>query len=395
MSFKNQSMNLPTVDKVPLLDVNRGNAPIQAEALKAIETIVEKGCFIGGQYCKDFEAAMARYCQTDYAIGCASGSDALLLSLMAIGIEPGDEVICPSFTFFATASAVWRLGATPVFADIDPISYNIDPKKIADCITDRTRAIIPVHLFGQCADMDAIQAAIGDRDIVIIEDAAQAIGATYKQRLAGSMSSYGCFSFYPTKNLGAFGDAGIITTNDRQLADNIRLYANHGMNPRYYHSVVGINSRLDAFQAAILKIKLGYLNFWTNDRRENAQRYREMFSDAQLGSRIELPVESEDCYHIYNQFTIRLFETDRDMLKQKLNERGIGSEIYYPVPLHQQACFESLGYQEGSLPETERASREVLSLPIFPELTEAEQATVVKGVAELLDTCRLPQRIAS
>jgi dTDP-4-amino-4,6-dideoxygalactose transaminase len=303
---------------------------------------------------------------------------------MALDIGEGDEVIVPSFTFFATASAVWRLGARPVFVDLDPRTFNIDPERIEDAITPLTRAIIPVHLFGQCADMDAIGEIASRNCLHVIEDTAQAIGAKFQGRPAGSLSAVSCLSFYPTKNLGAFGDAGMLTTHDKALADRIRLFAAHGMNPRYYHQLVGINSRLDSIQAAVLNVKLTRLAEWSARRADNARRYDRMFAEAGLAERIALPATDRRCDHVWNQYTIRIPGGRRDAVKAQLAAAGVGSEVYYPVPLHLQKCFQLLGYGIGSLPETERAASEVLSLPIFPELTEQEQVTVVTRLAAIL-----------
>ena len=299
---------------------------------------------------------------------------------MAIDIKPGDEVIVPSFTFFATASAVWRLGACPVFVDIDPRTFNLQPDLVEQAISPETRAIIPVHLFGQCAPMDILRDIAQQHGIAVIEDAAQAIGARYQDRPAGSWGLVGCLSFYPTKNLGGFGDGGMLVTDDEELADRLRLLAGHGMRPRYYHSQVGINSRLDSIQAAALEVKLRRLETWTKARQANAARYHELFADYRLDQQLELPTIAPHCDHAWNQFTIRVSVGKRDLLREWLADRGIGAEIYYPVPLHQQQCFRSLGYQSGSLPETERAASDVLSLPIFPELTEPEQEYVVQQI---------------
>jgi dTDP-4-amino-4,6-dideoxygalactose transaminase len=303
---------------------------------------------------------------------------------MALDVGEGDEVIVPSFTFFATASAVWRLGARPVFVDIDPHTFNLDPQKIEDAITPLTRAIIPVHLFGQCADMDAIGEIAARHGLHVIEDAAQAIGARFRGQAAGSMSAVACFSFYPTKNLGACGDAGLLTTHDAALAERLRLLAVHGMSPRYYHQVVGICSRLDSIQAAVLNVKLPKLAEWTAARRANARAYHAALSAAGLGDELRLPQCDVRCEHVWNQYTIRIGGGRRDALRSQLAAAGVGSEIYYPVPLHLQKCFQTLGYGPGSLPETERAAREVLSLPIFPELTTNELHTVVSRLTAIL-----------
>ena len=367
---------------VPLLDVGRGNAPLQKQIVAAITDVCESGRFLYGPDVTKLEEAVASYCHTKHAIGCASGSDALLLALMAYDVGPGDEVIVPSFTFFATASAVWRLGAKIVFVDIDPVTFNMDPKEVASAVTSATKAIIPVHLFGQCVDMDAINEIAAKHDLRVIEDSAQAIGAKYHGRPAGSLGDVSCFSFYPTKNLGGYGDGGMLTTSSDEVAARLRKLAAHGMQPRYYHEEVGVNSRLDTMQAAVLNVKIQHLPSWTEARRANADRYDTMLSDAGLDTTIIRPTRTDDLYHVCNQYTLRVTGGHRDRLRAYLAERNIGSEVYYPVPLHQQNCFASLGYETGSLPETEKAAAEVLSLPIFPELTETEQRTVVSAIAE-------------
>jgi dTDP-4-amino-4,6-dideoxygalactose transaminase len=369
---------------VPLLDIGRGNAPLRDEILAAMTRVVDSGRFLLGPDVQQLEQSIAALSGTKHAIGCSTGSDALLLALMALDIGEGDEVIVPSFTFFATASAVWRLGARPVFVDIEPRTFNLDPQQVEDAITPLTRAIIPVHLFGQCADMDSIGEIAQRHSLHVIEDSAQSIGAKFNGRPAGSMSAVSCLSFYPTKNLGAFGDAGMLTTNDAALAERLRLFAVHGMSPRYYHQVVGIASRLDSIQAAVLNVKLTKLAEWTAARAENARRYQELFNRAGLIGRITLPAVDPRCEHVWNQFTIRVPKGQRDAVKTQLAAAGVGSEIYYPVPLHRQQCFQSLNYGPGSLPRTERAAAEVLSLPIFPELTAAEQETVVSRLADIL-----------
>lgn len=374
---------LVTPTPVPLLDVARGNQPLREEILAAITKVVDSGRFLFGPEVSQLEADVAKLSGTDHAIGCASGSDAILLALMALDIGEGDEVIVPSFTFFATASAVWRLNAKPVFVDIDPVTFNLDPQRVEEAITPNTKAIIPVHLFGQCADMDAITAIAQQHGLWVIEDAAQSIGAKYKGRPAGSMGVIGCLSFYPTKNLGGFGDGGMLTTSDKPLADRIRLFAAHGMSPRYYHKVVGINSRLDTIQAAVLGVKLKQLENWTLHRTKNAADYRQQLLAAGLDKAIGLPVTTKGNEHVWNQYTIRVPHGRRDAVKAALAEVGIGSEVYYPVPLHLQECFRPLGYDVGTLPETERASREVLSVPIFPELTAAELTAVVNRLADV------------
>ncbi|MCI0358933.1 MAG: DegT/DnrJ/EryC1/StrS family aminotransferase [Planctomycetaceae bacterium] len=379
-----RGLSAPHSPAVPLLDIGRGNSPLREEILAAITRVVDSGKFLHGPDVAQLERTTAELCGVEHAIACASGSDALLLALMALDIGPGHEVIVPSFTFFATASAVWRVGARPVFTDIDPRTFNLDPNKIEAAITPKTRAIIPVHLFGQCCEMDAINDLARRRRLFVIEDAAQAIGAKYWGRPACSLGAIGCLSFYPTKNLGAFGDAGMLTTSDADLAQRLRLYAAHGMNPRYYHKVVGINSRLDTIQAAVLNVKLARLAQWADQRKVNARRYHDLLTAAGLAGLVVLPHGEPHCEHVWNQYTIRITAGRRDAVKAQLADAGVGSEIYYPVPLHLQDCFRPLGYKSGSLPETERAAKEVLSLPIFPELTAAEQQTVVARLGDIV-----------
>jgi dTDP-4-amino-4,6-dideoxygalactose transaminase len=366
---------------VPLLDVSRQYQPLKAEMLAALERVCDSGRFVFGPDCEQLEKSLAEYCQTKYAVACASGSDALLLALMAYDIGPGDEVLLPSYTFFATAGAVWRLGAKPVFVDIDPESYNMDPADAERLITPATKAIMPVHLYGQCADMDAIMKLGQKHKLPVIEDAAQAIGAEHRGRRAGSIGEIGCISFYPTKNLGGFGDGGAMTTNDAKLADKLKLLRGHGMQPRYYHQMVGINSRLDTLQAAVLNIKLPHLDDWSEQRAVNAKRYSALFAAAGMDRVLGLPTTLPHRRHVWNQYIVRVPQGKRDALRDYLTNLKIGTEIYYPVPLHQQACFTSLGYQVGSLPHSERASAETIALPIFPELTTGEQRTVVSAIA--------------
>lgn len=382
--MKASKSDLPYTSAVPLLDVNRGNQPLREEYLEAIQAVCDSGWFVGGPDCSQLEQEIADYCQAEHAVGCASGSDAILLALMACGISAGDEVVVPSFTFFATASAVWRLGARPVFADIDPKTFNISPAAIEAKVTPRTKAIIPVHLFGMCAEMDPICELARHHDLHVIEDAAQAIGAEYHNRRAGSLGHIGCLSFYPTKNLGGFGDGGMLTTSDSQLAERLRLLAGHGMRPRYHHSVVGMNSRLDALQAAVLRVKLKHVSRWAADRQRNAQRYRMLFAAEGIDEEAELPTVAPGMHHVWNQFTVRVSGNRRDALREHLKQTQIGTEIYYPIPLHLQKCFRDLGYGRGSLPETEQAAEEVLSLPIFPELGAEEQQRVVTSIAAFL-----------
>ncbi|MGD0382161.1 MAG: DegT/DnrJ/EryC1/StrS family aminotransferase [Thermoguttaceae bacterium] len=379
---KNKPHHFSGEKGVPLLDLGRQHHPILDELAAALRRVCQSGAFVLGPEVKNLEQAIAAYCRAKHAVGCASGSDALLLALMACGVGPGDEVILPSFTFFATASAATRLGAKPVFADIDPVTFNIDPVAVGRLITPATKAIIPVHLFGQCADMDALNRLADAAKTPVIEDAAQAIGAEWEGRRAGSLGAIGCISFYPTKNLGGAGDGGMLTTDDDALAERLRLLRQHGMNPRYYHKVVGINSRLDSFQAAVLNVKLPYLDQWTALRQANAARYEELFIEAGLEHVLTLPKALANCRHVWNQYVIRVPDGRRDALRESLAKAKIGAEIYYPLGLHDQECFRYLGYKPGDLPETDRAAREVLALPIFPELTAEEQQLVVARIAD-------------
>lgn len=369
---------------VPLLDVNRDNRPIMDELHEAIAAVTESGWFIGGPACKELEKNIAELCGAKHAVGCASGSDALLLSLIALEIGAGDEVIVPSFTFFASVSAIWRLGAKPVFIDIEHDSFNLNPSLIEGLINEKTKAIMPIHLFGQCANMTTICEIADKHGLHIIEDAAQAIGAAHGDQLAGSIGTTGCFSFYPTKNLGGLGDGGMITCNDDSLAANLRRIANHGMEPRYYHQTVGINSRLDSYQAAGLNVKLKQLPRWTTQRQQNAKRYEQLIGEAGLLAQMDLPKDDLRGNHVWNQFTIRIKQQDRDAVRKQLSEMGIGTEVYYPVPMHQQECFSSIEWEAGSLNETELAAQQVLSLPIFPGLTEDEQRRVVDCLKQVL-----------
>jgi dTDP-4-amino-4,6-dideoxygalactose transaminase len=376
-----------------MLDVNRENTRLAAELEAAMADVARSGAFVHGPACHKFEAEMAEYCGSKHAIGCASGSDALLLALLALDVGPGDEVIMPSFTFFATASAVWRLGAKPVFADILPDTFNLDPADVLYKISTATKAIIPVHLFGQCADMNEIrQIASAARGIPIIEDSCQAIGAEYHGVRTGSLGAAACFSFYPTKNLGGFGDGGLITTDDGELAGKLRVLRDHGQQPRYYHHFVGLNSRLDALQAAVLSVKLPHLDSWAAARKRHADRYETEFTRRGVGGTVVAPTASDDCHHVWNQYTVRVKNGRRDELQKHLADRKIGAAIYYPVPLHLQKCFSALGYEEGMLPVTEQACREVLSLPIYPELTAAEQGVVIDAVSEF---CQAKVRAAA
>jgi dTDP-4-amino-4,6-dideoxygalactose transaminase len=371
----------PAPTSVPLIDVTRENAELRDEIAAALDQVCDSGRFILGPDCQAFEQQMATLCGAPHAVGCASGSDALLLSLLALDIGPGDEVIVPSYTFYATASAVERVGAEIVFAEIEPAGFNLDPRSVEAAVTDKTRAIIPVHLFGQCAEMDALNDIAKRHDLAVIEDACQAIGADYHGQRAGSLGDCGCFSFYPTKNLGGFGDGGLVTAGDADLARRVRLFARLGMEPRYHHQVLGINSRLDTLQAAVLSVKLAKLDEWTGLRQANAGRYQHLFAEFGLQEVLTLPRELQGRSHVWNQYVVRVPDGRRDALREHLRTRQIGTEIYYPVPLHQQACFADLGYVRGSLPVTEQAAAETLALPIFSHLTEPEQALVVREIA--------------
>lgn len=371
----------PVSDSVPLIDVRRSFAALRGELLTAVERVCASGNYVLGPECAKLEKSVAEYCRTPYAIGCASGSDALLLACMALDIGPGDEVLMPSYTFFATASAVWRLGAKPVFVDIDPVTFNLDVDQLAAKVSPATKAIIPVHLYGQCAEMDAVLEVSKRHRLAVIEDAAQAIGAEYRGRPAGSLGDVACLSFYPTKNLGAMGDGGMLVTARQDLDQNLRLLRTHGMEPRYYHHIVGINSRLDGLQAAILNVKLPHLELWTRLREQHARRYHDLFANCGLDRVLTLPTAAAGRRHVWNQYVIRVPDGNRDALREHLRQQQVATEVYYPVPLHLQKCFASLGYRQGSLPETERAAQESLALPVFAEMTHAEQDAVVERIA--------------
>jgi len=399
---------------VPLLDLKAQYTAIREEVRQAIDRVAESQYFILGPEVEALEAEIAAYSQCKFGIGVSSGSDALLVCLMAIDLKPGDEVITTPYTFFATAGAVSRLGGKPVFVDIDPLTYNIDPNKIEAAITPRTRAIIPVHLYGQMADMNPIMDISQRHKLIVIEDAAQAIGSEYQGRRAGSIGDFGCFSFFPSKNLGGFGDGGMVTAQDAQLADRIKLLRNHGYRPKYYNKVVGGNFRLDAIQAAVLRVKLQYLDEWTAARQRNAARYRDLFKEAKLSIAPEslksaqsssrsgaasdlsetrgvvLPLEAPKVRHIYNQFVIRT--SQRDQLMAHLKARKIGTEIYYPVPMHLQECFADLEHRAGDFPLSEQAANETVALPIYPELTQDLQTSVLNAIADFFERGREPVR---
>ena len=362
---------------IPLLDLKAGYAAIREEIQVALERVIEAQAFILGPEVEALEAEVAAYSQCQYGIGVSSGTDALLVALMALGVGPGDEVITSPYTFFATAGTIARLGARPVFIDIDPATFNLDPDLLAAAITPRTKAIMPVHLFGQMADMDPIMEIAERHHLPVIEDAAQAIGAEYKGRRAGSIGTVGCFSFFPSKNLGGFGDGGMVTTQDPALANQIQLLRAHGMRPKYYHQFIGGNFRLDALQAAVLRVKLKYLDGWSEGRQRNAATYRALFAQAGLDA-VVLPVEASERRHIYNQFVIRV--PHRDQVLQHLRESQVGVEIYYPVPIHLQECFRDQGYHQGDFPVSERAALETLAIPIYPELTDEALARVVRVI---------------
>lgn len=370
--------------QVPLLDLKEQNAALRPEIEAAIGRVLDTNGFILGAEVAALETELASFCDVKHAIGCASGSDAILLALMALDVGPGDEVITTPYSFFATVSAITRLGATPVFVDIEPDFYNIDPSKIEEKITPRTKAIEPVHLYGQCAEMDAINEIASKHGIGVVEDAAQAIGAMDRGRQAGSMSAAGCFSFYPSKNLGGMGDGGFLTTNDDEIATKLRALRVHGAEERYFHKYIGLNSRLDGFQGSVLRVKLPHLDRWTESRRSNASLYRQLFSDAGLLKNISIPTEREGAYHIYNQYVIRV-PNKRNELRDFLTNNGVGTDIYYPVPLHMQECFSYLGYTKGDLPCSEQAADETLALPIFPELSQDQIEHVVSSIRAFYD----------
>jgi dTDP-4-amino-4,6-dideoxygalactose transaminase len=364
---------------VPLLDLKAQYATLRDEMIPVLEAVMESQYFINGPAVKELEGLVAEACGCAAAVGVSSGTDALLASLMSLGIGAGDEVITTPYTFFATAGAIARAGATCVFVDIEPDTFNIDPSKIAAAVTDKTKAIIPVHLFGQTADMDAIMSLAVQHDLIVIEDAAQAIGATYKGRKAGSIGTAGCFSFFPSKNLGGLGDGGMVVTQDEELADRLLQCRDHGMKPRYFHKWVGANFRLDTIQAAGLIVKLKYLDGWSAQRRANADRYNELFADV---PDVVTPTVRDGNVSIYNQYVIRV--PRRDELQAFLIENGIGCAIYYPLSLHEQECFAPLGYAKGDFPESEKAAAETLALPIYPELTDEQIVYVADKVKEFL-----------
>ena len=365
---------------VPILDLKAQYNTIRSDIHAAIERVLESQHFILGPEVEALEVEIAAYSQCQYGVGVSSGTDALLLALMAINLKPGDEVITTPYSFFATAGAIVRLGGRPVFVDIDPQTYNLRPEGVEAAVTERSRAIIPVHLAGQVTEMGPILEAARKHKLIVIEDACQAIGADLRGRRAGSLGDMACFSFFPSKNLGGYGDSGMITTNDPALADRLHLLRNHGHRPKYYNQAVGGNFRMDALQAAILRAKFPYLEDWTEARRRHAAVYRRLFAAAGLNSTIELPFESGAGRHIYHLFMIRA--PQRAALMKHLKSRQIGVEVYYPVPLHLQECFREMGFRTGDFPESERAAQESLALPVYPELSEEQQQTVVAAIAD-------------
>lgn len=370
---------------VPALDLKAQYQSIRDEIEPVVRAVLESQYFILGPEVVAFENEAASYCGVHHAVGCASGSDALLLPLLAWGIGPGDEVLTSPYSFFATAGSIWRTGAKPVFVDIDPVTYNIDPAKIQAAITPRTKAIIPVHLYGQTADMTPILEIARKHGLKVLEDAAQSIGAEYLGRRCGPLADAAAFSFYPSKNLGGFGDAGMVTTDDPALAKAIARLRVHGMEPRYHHHEVGFNSRIDALQAAVLRVKLRHLSAWTEGRRQAAARYQQLFTEFGLDGLIALPTEQPGYHHVYNQFVIRVPMASRDPLRTHLTSCKVGSEIYYPIPLHLQVCFQSLGHVAGDFPLSEQAALETVALPMYPELTEEAQRHVVGSIAQYFE----------
>jgi dTDP-4-amino-4,6-dideoxygalactose transaminase len=387
---------------VPILDLRRQYVQLREEVLAAIERVCTSQHYVLGPEVEAFEREMAVFCGTSDAVGCASGTDALWLALLAAGVQPGDQVLTTPFSFFASASAIVRAGARPVFADIDPQTFNLDPEKVESFLRsrkrDKLRALLPVHLYGQCGDMDRFRQCAEEFQLSLIEDAAQAVGARWGEKQAGSMGGYAAFSFYPTKNLSAYGEAGLVTTNSPEIAAHVRRLRNHGSPQRYVHEEFGWNCRLDAIQAAILRVKLKYVGQWNEARRQRAATYDRLFAENGLASArsqsktadrqsitpddfpIHLPRTAPPAHHVFHQYVVRAYR--RDELREFLSARKIGTEVYYPIPLHLQPCFVYLGYREGDFPESERAAKEVLALPMFPELTEEEQRWVVKSIAD-------------
>ena len=371
-----QTTTTTPTQKVPLLDLTAQFRSIEPEIREAIERVLVSGRYIQGPEVVEFEKEVGAYCDVPHAIACASGTDALILAMRALGVGPGDEVITPAYSFLASASSIALVGGKPVFVDVEPDTYNMDPAKLEQAITAKTKAVIVVHLFGQCAELEAIQTICKRRNVALVEDAAQAIGAEWKGKRAGSWGEIGCFSFFPSKNLGAFGDGGLVVSTRDDLGDKLRLLREHGARPKYHHIELGMNSRLDALQAAVLRVKLRHLESWTEGRRKNADIYRQALAGVPVG----LPVARPEARHIYNQFVVR--STKRDALRATLSAAGVGTEIYYPKPMHMQPCFDALGYKDGDFPVSEAAARETVALPIYPELTRDQVAYVSERVRE-------------
>jgi dTDP-4-amino-4,6-dideoxygalactose transaminase len=369
---------------VPLCDLQTQYRRLEPRIVAAVSQVLASGQVILGSEVAALEDEVAAYCGTAHAVGCASGSDALLLALAALGVGPGDEVILPPFTFFACAGTVVRAGARPVFVDIDPVTYNLDPMQVESKITARTRAIMAVHLYGQCADMEPLWQIAQRHDLPIVEDAAQAIGAEYGGKRSGGLGTIGCLSFYPSKNLGAYGDAGMCLTDDADLAARLKCLRVHGMEPKYYHKYLGWNARIDAVQAAILRVKLPHVEEWTEERQTAAARYDALIEEHHLAGFLTRPARSKNRRHVFNQYVVRVADGLRDGLMKHLKADNIACDIYYPVPLHRQECFADLGYAEGDFPASEEASRGVLALPMFPEITAEQQRRVVGSCATFL-----------
>jgi len=377
-------MNLNQTFGVPLCDLGGQYRELEEELLDAVGRVLRSGQVILGPEVANLEQEVAQYCGAGYGVGCGSGTDALLLALHALGIGAGDEVILPPFTFFATAGAVCRTGAKPVFGDIDPVTYNIDPLQVENKITKNTRAILVVHLFGQCADMEPIWQSAERHGLPIIEDAAQAIGAAYQGKRTGTLGALACFSFYPSKNLGTYGDAGMVVTNDPDWAKHMACLRVHGMEPKYHHKHLGWNARLDALQAALLRVKLPHLDRWCDGRQQAAQRYDALIEEHHLGQFFQRPVVQPQRRHVFNQYVVRVAGGERDALVKHLHSERIGCEVYYPIPLHLQPCLAYLGYGPGDFPASETAARSVLALPMFPEISVDQQARVAQSCAAFL-----------
>jgi len=375
-------MSAPT--PVPLCDINLANRELRPQLDEALKRVLDSGQMINGPEVTALEKELADYCQANYALGCGSGTEALSLALHGLGIGTGDEVILPPYTFFATVGSVVRCGATPVFCDIDPVTFNIDPYQIESKITPKTKAIIAVHLFGQCADMDPIWAIAERHGLLVIEDAAQSLGAEYKGRKVGTLGAVACLSFYPSKNLGGFGDSGAVTTNDQGWYEKMRILRQHGMEPRYYHHMVGWNGRIDAMQAALLRVKLPHLDRWISERRDAAKRYDALIESNHLQNQLVRPVEAPGRLHTYNQYVVRVKNGKRDELLGYLKSKNIGCEVYYPLSLHQQPCFKDIGYSFGSFPASEEAQKCTLAFPMFPGISAQQQETVVHSCADFL-----------